>query len=228
MRDTPTAALMFAAGFGTRMKALTAKQPKPMIPVAGKPLVDHALTLLRDAGVETIVANLHYKPDVLRAHLEEQGVDTITELPDILETGGGLRNSLSLLGEAPVFTLNTDAVWQGPNPVEMLAQAWNPTQMDALLIGIPPAQAQGHKGAGDFTITSDGRLTRGPGLVYGGVQIIKTDLLQSIEKETFSLNILWDKMLENGRLFGLPYPGEWCDVGHPEGIKVAERMLAYV
>lgn len=219
---------MFAAGFGTRMKTLTAQQPKPLIRVAGKPLVDHALALLRDCGIKTIVANLHYKPDVLRSHLEDLGVLTITELPDILETGGGLRNALPLLGDAPVFTLNTDAVWKGPNPVKMLANAWDPIQMDALLIGIPHAQAEGHNGTGDFTIAPDGRLTRGPGLVYGGIQIIKTDLLNSIEDTAFSLNVLWDKMLVKERLFGLSYPGKWCDVGHPEGINIAERMLANV
>ena len=225
MSDIPTAALMFAAGFGTRMKHLTEDQPKPMIPVAGKPLVDHTLTLLHEAGVQTIVANLHYKADMLRRHLEPQGVLTIEESPDILETGGGLRNALPFLGKKPVFTSNTDAVWKGSNPVQMLAKTWDPTRMDALLIGIPPTQAYGHKGDGDFTLATDGRLSRGPGVIFGGIQIIKTDLLGAIPGTAFSLNVLWDKMLEAGRLYGMTYPGVWCDVGHPEGIKIAERML---
>lgn len=216
---------MFAAGFGSRMKELTHDKPKPMIHVAGMPLIDHALALLDGTEVTRIVANLHYKPDILRIHLEAKGVLTIEETPDILETGGGLRNALSLLGPAPVFTLNTDAIWKGPNPVEMLAQAWDPAKMDGLLIGVPVAQAKGHSGTGDFTISQGGTLTRGPGVIYGGVQIIKTEMLAEIPERAFSLNLLWDKMLAQGRLLGLPYPGHWCDVGHPDGITLAERML---
>lgn len=223
MRDHPV--LMFAAGFGTRMQSLTQDQPKPMIEVAGKRLVDHALALTRDAGCDHVVANLHYKPDALRRHLEERGVQTVLETPDILETGGGLRNALPVLAGNPVITLNTDAVWAGPNPISLLNAAWKPEMMDALLICIPPDQAIGHHGVGDFTPGKDGRLTRGPGVIYGGVQIIKTDLLAKVSERKFSLNVIWDLMLENSRLFGLTYPGQWCDVGHPEGITLAESML---
>ena len=191
-------------------------------------MIDHAITLLEGTDVTKIVANLHYKPDSLRTHLEGKGVLTIEETPDILETGGGLRNALGLLGSAPVFTLNTDAIWQGPSPVPMLAEMWDPTKMDALLIGIPIAQAEGYIGNGDFTIAQNGTLTRGLGLIFGGVQIIKTDLLAEIPNKSFSLNLLWDKMLAKGRLYGLPYPGRWCDVGHPEGITLAEKMLSNV
>jgi MurNAc alpha-1-phosphate uridylyltransferase len=217
--------MLFAAGFGTRMGDLTQHQPKPMIQVAGKRLVDHALDLAQGAGVAKVVANLHYKPAKLQYHLEVQGVETLLEQPEILETGGGLRNALPLLGEGPVFTLNTDAVWAGPNPLRLLAEAWDPAQMDALLIGIPPAQAEGHGGAGDFTLDADGRLTRGSGVIYGGAQIIKTDLLKEIRETAFSLNLLWDQMLAERRLYGLRYPGRWCDVGHPAGIALAEAML---
>jgi MurNAc alpha-1-phosphate uridylyltransferase len=217
--------LMFAAGFGTRMGPLTHDQPKPMIPVAGKPLVDHALALAKGAGCTRIAANLHYKPDALDAHLTAQGVQTILEIPGILETGGGLRNALPVLGKDPVITMNTDAVWAGPNPIKLLMDAWRPDEMDALLICVPVAQTVGHSGDGDFTIADDGRITRGPGTVYGGIQILKTDLLSTVAEQTFSLNILWNKMLEQNRLFGLHYPGNWCDVGHPTGIKLAEAML---
>lgn len=218
-------ALMFAAGFGTRMGALTQDMPKPMIPVAGKPLVDHALALARGAGCTKIAANLHYKPELLDKHLTAHGVHTILEMPDILETGGGLRNALPFLGAGPVITMNTDAVWAGPNPVSMLIEAWKPDKMDGLLICVPVAQTVGHAGTGDFAISPDGRITRGPGTTYGGIQIIKTELLGDMPEAVFSLNLLWNKMLDQGRLFGLRYPGQWCDVGHPEGIQLAENML---
>ncbi len=224
--DFPTAVMMFAAGFGTRMKHLTQDQPKPMIHVAGRPLVDHALELVRGVGAAQIVANLHYKPDALQRHLAAHGVQTVMETPQILDTGGGLRNALPLLGEGPVFTLNTDAVWSGANPLAVLRDAWDPARMDALLIGIPVDRAEGHSGAGDFQMAGDGALKRGPGVVYGGAQIIRTDLLHTIPDTAFSLNVLWNVMAENGRLFGVSYPGRWCDVGHPGGIALAEAMLA--
>lgn len=225
MRDTPNAIMMFAAGFGTRMKHLTHDQPKPMIKVAGRPLIDHALDLAETIAPDRIVVNLHYKPDPLVAHLRGRDVRTVIETPDILETGGGLRNALPLLGAGPVFTMNTDAIWAGPNPLALLLEAWDADTMDALLMGVPVGQAQGHAGKGDFTLADDGRLTRGPGVIYGGVQIIKTDLLSTIPERAFSLNLLWDKMLARGRMFGLRYPGQWCDVGHPDGIKLAEDLL---
>lgn len=217
--------MLFAAGFGTRMKHLTADQPKPMIKVAGRPLIDYALDLARDIGPPTIVANLHYRPEPLLAHLAANGVQTVLEEPDILETGGGLRNALPLLGQGPVITMNTDAIWRGPNPLRHLLDAWDPSKMDALLVGIPPAQALEHSGTGDFIIAPDGQLTRGAGVIYGGVQIIKTDLLAAVAQDAFSLNLVWDKMLENNSLFGLTYPGKWCDVGHPDGITTAEALL---
>jgi MurNAc alpha-1-phosphate uridylyltransferase len=222
---TDLAVLMFAAGFGTRMGDLTRDMPKPMIPVAGAPLVNHALALAKDAGCTRIAANLHYKADQLEAHLAPQGVHTILETPDILETGGGLRNALPFLGSAPVITLNTDAVWAGPSPITMLLDAWQPDKMDALLTCVPVEQTVGHNGDGDFTLGPDGRITRGPGTVYGGIQIVKTDLLEGISQRAFSLNVLWNQMLAGKRLFGLRYTGHWCDVGHPDGIKLAEEML---
>ncbi|MGC1505503.1 MAG: nucleotidyltransferase family protein [Sulfitobacter sp.] len=218
--------MLFAAGFGTRMKELTQDVPKPMIPVAGKPLIDHALDIAKTASSGPIVANLHYKAAMLDAHLRPRGVQTIVELPEILETGGGLRNALPLLGDGPVITQNTDAIWAGPNPIGLLCHAWNPEKMDALLICVPIDAAIGHQGAGDFTLSKAGNVTRGPGTVYGGIQIMKTDVLHEIPEVKFSLNLAWNGMLANKRLFGLSYPGKWCDVGHPGGIALAENMLS--
>jgi len=218
--------LLFAAGFGTRMKHLTADRPKPMVEVAGRPLIEHALMLAQGIAPPVIVANLHYRAEMLAAHLVPLGVRTVTEAPVILETGGGLRNALPLLGNGPVITLNTDAIWRGPNPLALLLEAWDPARMDALLIGIPPDRALEHEGAGDFTMAPDGSLIRGAGVVYGGAQIIKTDILAQIEARAFSLNLVWDMMLAEGLLHGITYPGRWCDVGHPGGVITAETLLA--
>lgn len=217
--------MLFAAGFGTRMKPLTDSRPKPLIEVAGRPLIDHATALAREAGLSRLVANAHYKAAMIQDHLLPQGIQVSQETPEILDTGGGLRAALPLLGDGPVVTMNTDAVWSGPNPLRLLLEAWDPQEMDALLICIPPGNALGHASAGDFTRDQAGRLTRGPGLVYGGLQIVKTEGLGAIPDRVFSLNLLWDRMLAEGRLFGLPYPGQWCDVGHPGGIALAEEML---
>ncbi len=218
--------MLFAAGFGTRMKRLTAHQPKPLIKVAGRALIDHALDLGRDAGTAPIVANLHYLPDMIEAHLKGSEVQTTREEPDILETGGGLRHALPLLGSGPVATLNTDAVWAGPNPLRLLIDTWDSRRMDALLICVPLERAHGRDGKADFQIDVTGRLHRGGDTVYGGAQILKTNLLGTVEDTAFSLNVIWNMMADRKRLFGLSYPGHWCDVGHPGGIAEAEEMLA--
>lgn len=225
MRDAPDAVMLFAAGFGTRMGALTASRPKPLIEVAGKPLLDHALDLVAAYGPARTVVNTHYLSDQIATHLAGRAIHISDEQPDILETGGGLRNALPLLGEGPVFTMNTDAVWAGPNPLAQLAAAWDPAQMDALLLCIPTDNAIGHAGPGDFVTDTAGRASRGPGAIYSGLQILKTDGLASIPQPAFSLNILWNRMLTAGRLHAIAYPGRWCDVGTPEGIALAESML---
>ncbi len=228
MSQSPDAVMLFAAGFGTRMGALTKDRPKPLIEVAGRPLIDHALALVDAVHSSRVVANLHYHADQLQAHLAPKGILLSHETPEILETGGGLRAALPLLGAGPVFTMNTDAIWAGPNPLSLLQEAWDPDRMDALLMCVPIGQTIGHAGEGDFTADADGRITRGPGLVYGGVQILKTDGLQHIPQKAFSLNLLWNQMHDRQRLFALEYPGRWCDVGRPEGIVLAEGMLADV
>lgn len=219
----PDAVMLFAAGFGTRMKHLTQDFPKPLLKVAGKALLDHALELTDTVPIR--VVNAHYHADQIVEHLKDRDIRVITEQPDILDTGGGLRNALPVLGQGPVFTLNTDAVWNGPNGLEQLRRAWNPQRMDALMLCVPLGRAVGRKGAGDFTLGPDGRLDWGGDDVYTGLQIIKTDLLHAIPDRAFSLRQLWIKMAGQGRLFGTNYPGHWCDVGHPDGILLAEEML---
>ncbi|SDD63561.1 nucleotidyltransferase family protein [Ruegeria marina] len=228
MNQTRFPVMLFAAGFGTRMGDLTRSRPKPMIEVAGRPLIDHALDLAQAVEPPRIVANTHYLAPILANHLGPRGVLLSNEQPDILDTGGGLRQAWPLLGAETVFTMNTDAIWSGPNPLALLARAWEPERMDALLMCIPVAQTVGYTGQGDFSRDAQGKITRGAGLVYGGVQIVRMDGLADIPDHVFSLNRLWNRIGEAGRLFGLTYPGRWCDVGHPDGIAQAEEMLANV
>jgi len=216
--------MIFAAGRGTRMAPLTNDRPKPLIEVAGKPLIAHALDLVREFKFDTVVANTHYLPEKLDAYFYDEGVITIFE-PELLETGGGLRNALPLLGGGPVITLNSDAVWRGDNPIRQMLTIWDEDKMDVLACLIPPKAAIGHVGGGDFDIEETGRLMRAPGYIYSGLQIIKTDGLSIVAATSFSLNVVWDLMISDGRAFGFVYDGSWCDVGRPECIPLAEAML---
>lgn len=220
MRNDPDALMLFAAGLGTRMGALTAAQPKPLIPVAGRPLIDHALALARGLRV---VVNTHYLADQVAAHVAGRAV--VSHEPDLLETGGGLKAALPLLGPEPVFTLNSDAVWTGANPLAELRAAWDADRMDVLVLLIPRAAARGHAGAGDFLTVAQGRIARGPGAVYSGAQIIRPALVADWPERVFSLNRVWDAAIARGRAFGVLHEGGWCDVGRPEGIAAAEAML---
>lgn len=225
MPATPDAVMLFAAGFGTRMKPLTNTCPKPLINVGGQTLLDRTLDLARAVDPTTIVANSHYLGEMLAAYLRGSDITLSHETPEILDTGGGLRAALPLLGTSPVYTSNTDAVWHGPNPFAMLRDLWRPQDMDALLMCVPCENTRAHSGSGDFTMDSEGRLRRGGGLIYGGVQIIKTDRLSEIDGHAFSLNSLWNLLGERDRLFGARYTGMWCDVGSISGIAHAEEML---
>lgn len=226
---TPRALMLFAAGFGTRMAPLTRTRPKPLIPVAGRALIDHALDQATGMGLARIVANTHHLAEQVEAHLAPRGVRTVRETPDILDTGGGLRNALDLLEagepEASVFTLNTDAVWTGPSPLRTLADAWDPQRMDALLMLVAPERAVGRSGPGDFARDAQGRLSRGGPFTYAGAQIIRAEAVRAVPERVFSLNRVWDALAARGRLFGVVHPGAWCEVGHPGAIAPAEALL---
>jgi N-acetyl-alpha-D-muramate 1-phosphate uridylyltransferase len=220
--------MLFAAGFGTRMGALTAHQPKPLIHVAGRALIDHALDLCTAAGVAQVVVNLHYRGEQMAAHLRARDVQFSWERDQILETGGGLRAALPLLQGNPVLTLNADVVWTGENPLSRLVAAWDADRMDALLMLLPLAQARGHAGKGDFVMAADGGISRGHGgedHIYIGAQLLRTDGLADMPMGPFSLNRLWDRQIAAGRAFGVVHRGGWCDVGNPAGITEAEAML---
>lgn len=215
--------MVFAAGLGRRMGALTRDRPKPLIEVAGRALIDGALDLAADAGAAPVVVNAHHHAALLRAHLRGRDVLIADESDRLLETGGGLRAALPLLGPGPVWTLNCDAAWTGPNPLLALDAAWG-AGMEALLLLVPCDRATGHAG-GDFDMGPDGRLARGARFVYTGAQILRTEGLATIPEDVFSLNLLWTAAAARGGLHGLVHAGGWCDVGHPGAIALAEAML---
>lgn len=226
---TPDAAMVFAAGLGTRLGHLAKSTPKPLIEVGGRPLIDHALDIAEQAGVGRVVVNVHYMAERLSRHLENRkGVAVSDESGELLETGGGLLKALPLLDSACVFTINSDAVWKGGNPMARLRAAWDPSAMDALLLLAPLPRAVGHRGTGDFVMAANGRIRRCKpgegGLVYTGAQIIRTAGLAEVGKRVFSLNVAWDGMLERGRLFGIEYSGEFADAGTPQGLELAESL----
>lgn len=226
MPDFPL--MLFAAGFGTRMGALTAERPKPLIPVAGRALIDHALDVAFEAGVGRVVVNTHYRAEQIAAHLAGRGVAISHEDDAILETGGGLKAALPLLGEGPVLILNSDGLFTGANPLETLVKAWEPGRMEALLLVLPLERTRAHGPKGDFRLDAGGRLSRGAGgedHVYIGAQIIDPARVAAYPDRAFSLNRVWDQMIAAGTAYGVLHEGDWCDVGTPEGIAEAEALL---
>lgn len=219
--------MILAAGFGTRMGALTADRPKPLIEVAGRALLDHALDAV--AGCAPVVVNAHYRAEQIAAHLRERpGAMLSREDHGILDSGGGIKQALPMLGRGPIATVNADAVWKGPQPIEVLRAAWRPEEMEALLLLVPRARAVARQGGGDFGMAACGRLSwdkSESGIVYTGAQIIKTERIAAHPARVFSLRDIWQAMMEGQRLFGVTYPGLWADVGHPEGIAEAEGMV---
>lgn len=224
--------MFLAAGFGTRMGALTQGMPKPMLKIAGTPMIDRAIEIAQDAGCAPLVANTHYHAEKLEAHLAERWHGEIRisrEEPDILDSGGGLKQAASLLESNTVVTLNADAVWGSANPISRLLHAWNPAEMDALLLMVPVAQAKAYTRAGDFFL--DGKHPRRRGdanrapYVYTGAQIIKMDTLSPFNATSFSLNAVWDRVAANGRLHAAVYDDIWIDVGTPDGLAVADAAL---
>ncbi|OYW44094.1 MAG: mannose-1-phosphate guanylyltransferase [Sphingomonadales bacterium 32-68-7] len=228
-------AMVLAAGLGKRMRPLTASQPKPMIRVAGKPLIDHALDRLAEAGVAKAVVNVHYLADAVEAHLKARKSPAVTvsdERELLLETGGGLLKAADLLPD-PFFSVNSDNVWlDGPTDVfHDLSAAWNADRMDALLLLVPHTGARNFRGKGDFHMNGRGRLTRRRSgriapFVFAGIQLASKRLLRDAPEGPFSTNLLWDRAIEEDRLYGLAFTGEWFEVGTPQAIAPTEAALA--
>jgi MurNAc alpha-1-phosphate uridylyltransferase len=228
-------AMMLAAGLGQRMRPLTLTRPKPLIEVAGKALIDYGLDRLREAGVKTVVVNVHHLAEQIEEWAARQTSPRIVisdERDALLDTGGGVARALPLLGPKPFFVLNSDSFWQdGPIPaLARLRTAWNDDVMDCLLLLSPPERTVGYDGAGDFVRDKSGRLARGAGaggeaLAYIGGYLASPRLLDGAPRGKFSMNLLWDRAIAQGRLFGIVHDGRWLHVGTPEAIRLAEAAL---
>jgi MurNAc alpha-1-phosphate uridylyltransferase len=236
--DVPETAMVMAAGLGKRMRPLTAMRPKPLVEVAGKPLIDHVFDRLRSAGVKRAVVNVHYLADAMEAHLKHRvkGIDIAVsdERAKLLETGGGLVKARALIGDKPFVCVNSDNLWvDGPiDSIRLLAALWDDAKMDALLLLVPLAQAQSHRGQGDFHIDALGRITgrRKPGrlapYVFTGVQILSPRVIADWPEGAFSTNLFWNRAIEAGRAYGVVHQGLWFDVGTPSAIPMTEAVLA--
>jgi MurNAc alpha-1-phosphate uridylyltransferase len=223
--DMTVPLMIFAAGFGTRMGALTAHRPKPMLEIAGRRMIDRAIDIGEDAGCTPILANTHYLADVIEPALTARGVGISAENPTILDTGGGLKTALPRLGSGRIATLNPDVAWSGPNPLRALLGTPWPEGAGALLLLVPEERALGRTARGDFALGPDGRLSREGPFVYTGAQLIDADAVRDTPGDVFSLNVVWTALAARGRLHGAVYPGRWCDAGHPDGLRAADALL---
>ena len=232
----PETAMIMAAGKGTRMMPLTAHRPKPLVEVAGSTLLDHVLGLLRDAGIGKIVVNVHYLADQIEAHLAAQATDFDVQISDeralLRDTGGGLVQAKDLIAGDPFFCINADNwfVPKGANPLVTMAQSWDPTRMDVLLLLVPTAQAGNTQGTGDFDLDADGRISRdGPKrprpYVWTGMQLMAKSVIADPPEPVFSTNVFWDRAIAARRCYGLVFDGAWFDVGYPEAIGATEAAL---
>ena len=229
-------AMVMAAGLGKRMRPLTETRPKPLVRVAGKPLIDYSLDALAQAEVARAVVNVHYLADALEAHvLLRTGIPAITisdERAQLLETGGGMIRARPMLPD-PFFCLNSDNIWlDGPrNVFRELTDAWRPEAMDALLLVVSHKRAQNYAGKGDFHLDPLGRISRrrperiAP-YIYTGIQIVSHRLLREAPEGPFSTNLLWERAIGEQRLFGLAHTGLWFEVGDPAAIAPTEAALA--
>ncbi|WJH41663.1 nucleotidyltransferase family protein [Aliirhizobium terrae] len=233
-----TQAMVLAAGLGTRLRPITDTMPKPLVPVAGKPMIDYGLDALADAGVTRAAVNVHHFADRMEAHLNAYPrLDIIVsdERDQLMNSGGGLKKGLALLSPGIVFVMNADLFWIGetygkPTNLERLAGFFDPATMDMALLCVPLERTTGHNGKKDFQLDPDGRLSRyvdgdNP-VVYAGAIVMQSSLLDDAPDDAFNLNIYFDKAIEKGRLYGLVMDGEWITVGTPDALPAAEAVIA--
>lgn len=227
-------AMILAAGLGKRMRPLTASQPKPLVRVAGKALIDHALDRLAEAGVARAVVNVHYLAGALEAHVLARAAPKVIvsdERALLLETGGGMIKAQAHLPD-PFFALNADNIWlDGPKSAFYdLSRRWDPDAMDALLLVVPHARAANLNAPGDFHMDALGKLSRrrvgriAP-FIYTGIQLVSHRLLRDAPDGPFSTNILWNRAMAEGRLYGISFTGRWFEVGTPQAIRPTEEAL---
>jgi N-acetyl-alpha-D-muramate 1-phosphate uridylyltransferase len=226
-------AMVMAAGLGTRMRPLTLDRPKPLITVGGRTLLDHALDELPPAGIGTVVVNVHYLPEQIEAHADQRQDLTIhisDERSQLLDTGGGIRKALPLLGDS-FAVLNSDNVWihNGVPALAQLIPNWDPERMDSLLLLAPRSEAVGYTRAGDFDLDSDGRLSWREGdtapFVYASMYITRADIFAALPDGPVSTLEAWRGSIQKGRIFGQVFDGLWCDIGTPQAIALTEAAL---
>jgi N-acetyl-alpha-D-muramate 1-phosphate uridylyltransferase len=232
----PNRAIVLAAGLGTRMRPYNGHIPKPLVEIGGKSLIDYSLDRLADAGVESVVVNVHHLADILERHLAPRQRPRIVisdERGELLGTGGGIAKALPKLGDAPFFLVNSDTVWlDGVKPnFKRMADAFDPNTMDVMLLLAPTTDSIGYTGRGDFAMLPDGRLRRRREnevvpFVYAGAAILSPALFADAPHGPFSLTVLFDRAVEKGRLYGLRLEGVWMHVGTPEAVAAAEAALA--
>lgn len=230
---TPQSAIVLSAGLGLRMRPLTLTTPKPLIEVAGRSMLDRALDKLTEAGITRQVVNLHHLPAVMRAHLAARPDVLLSDETDfLLETGGGVRRALPLLGDGPFYAINGDMVWTDKTvpALRRLADAWDPARMDALLLLTPTATAFGYGGKGDFSLTDDTPVRRGAALeapyVFAGLQILTPALFANTPEGAWSLNLVYDRAAASNRLVAVVHDGGWYHVGTPDAVAPASALVA--
>ncbi len=223
------------------MRPLTLQTPKPLLPVAGRTLLDRILDRLREVGTQRVVINAWYLADQISLHAGTYAGDptlsvAVSREPDTgrLETAGAAVWARDLLGEGPFLAINGDSLWlDGPSgsALRRLVDAFDPERMDALLLLLPRLGADHLPGPGDFDLLTDGRLHRRQGQQpvshwYIGAQMVSPRLLAGLEKgQRESFNPCWDRALAAGRLFGLEHDGQWYHVGTPEDLAQTEAAL---
>ena len=233
---TVTSAIVLAAGLGLRMRPLTLTRPKPLVEVGGKALIDYSLDRLRAAHVTKVVVNVHYLAGQIEAWASRQAELRIVvsdERAEVLDTGGGINLALPHLGSGPFYVLNSDSFWleKGQPALDRLCAAWDDSCMDCLLLLCPIAQTVGYDGRGDFVAADSGHLQRRStstreALAYIGGYLVHPRLFADAPSGKFSMNLLWDRAISDGRLHGLVHRGRWLHVGTPESIALAEAALA--
>jgi len=231
----PTKAMVLAAGLGVRMRPLTDNIPKPLVRVAGQPLLDHVLDKLGNAGVTEAVVNVHYLPDQIIEHTKRRTRPRVLisdERDQVLGTGGGVVKALPLLGGAPFFHVNSDTMWIDGvrSNLARLAETFDPDGMDILLLMAPTTSSIGYGGRGDYAMLPDGALRKRREhqvvpFVYAGAAIMSPSLFAGAPKGEFSLTKVFDRANEQERLFGLRLDGVWMHVGTPDAIHAAEEAF---
>ncbi|SMF34413.1 Nucleotidyl transferase [Xaviernesmea oryzae] len=232
-------AMVLAAGLGTRLRPITDTMPKPLVPVAGKPMIDYALDALADAGVTRAAVNVHHFADRMETHLKaypRMEILVSDERAALMNSGGGLARGLKLLDPGLVYVMNADLFWIGERPGEKtnlkrLTEFFDPARMDMALLCVPLDRTTGHNGKKDFQLDPDGRLFRyreggdNP-VVYAGAIVMHSSLLDDAPADAFNLNVYFDRAIESGRLYGLVMDGQWITVGTPEALPEAEAVIA--